>query len=270
VNSRQCTVDNAAVRTRFRVGRASVLFTVYCLLFTSLAGCGGGGIRRKVESGIAKALQQRLGPAKAYSVKVTGSTMSILGGKLDGVDISGEDVRLAKGITVARLDVSIKDLAVDTSTQAIKRCKSTTYSAAVSEDELERYVVKRYPDIPGLTLALLKDQARVTASPGVAGVTVSIVAEAALGVRGGRQLVLDLKNINVEWLPTPGFAREYIEGRVNPVFDAADLGFDARIDSVSIAPGFVTLTGTLDLVKALGTETPGDHGTTAGTEPRNL
>jgi hypothetical protein len=104
----------------------------------------------------------------------------------------------------------------------------------------------------------------------VAGVTVTIAADAGLAVRGGRQLVLDLKKIDVGWLPTPGFAREYIEGRVNPVFDAADIGFDARIDSVSIAPGFVTLTGTLDLVKALGTPEPPNRGGAEGSETRNL
>jgi len=258
------------VRTCVRIAGVALLFTVQCSLFTLLPGCGGGGIRRKVESGIAKSLQQRLGPAKAYSVKASGSTMSILGGKLDAVEISGEEVRLAKGITVARLDVSIKDLTVDTDTQAIKRCKSTTYSAAVSEAELERYLVKRYPDIPGLTITLLRDQARVEATPGVAGVMVSIVAEAALGVRDGQRLVLDLKKINVGWLPTPGFAREFIEGRINPVFDAADLGFDARIDSVRIEPGFAVLAGTLDLVKALGTANGANHGNTESGEPRNL
>ncbi len=116
------------------------LLVLLCLVFALLSGCGGG-IKRKVESGIAKSLQQRLGPAKTYSVKVAGSTMSIVSGKIDAVEISGEDVRLAKGITVARLDVNLRDLVVDTGTQEIRKCRSATYSAAVSERELNRYLV---------------------------------------------------------------------------------------------------------------------------------
>ncbi|MGC8862746.1 MAG: DUF2993 domain-containing protein [Armatimonadota bacterium] len=234
-----------------------------------LAGCGSG-IRHRVENGIARSLQKRLGPAREYSVRVSGSTMSIISGRIDSVDISGQEVRLAKGITVSRLDVSLKGLVVDTATQEIRKCARAAYLARVSEEELQRYLVRRYPDIPGLTVTLLNDQARVTATPGVAGVTVTIAADAVVAVREGRQLVLDLKKINVGWVPTPGFAREYIGKRINPVFDAADLGFDAQIESVRIEPGVAVIAGTLDLVGAIGSPDSAERGGSEPAETRNF
>ena len=252
-------------RERARLFRLIWVMTAALLV----AGCGGS-IKHRVESGIAKALQKRLGPADTYSVRVSGSTMSIIGGRIEAVEISGRDVRLAKGITLARLDVSLKGLVVDTDTQEIKRCAEAAYCARVSEDELRRYLVNRYPEIPGLDISLLRDRARVTAAPGIAGVTVTIAADAVVAVREGRQLVLDLKKIDVGPVPTPGFAREYIEKRINPVFDAADLGFDARIESIRIEPGFAVIAGTLDLVGALGTSQPGGRGSAQPVETHNF
>ena len=250
VDSKQSTVGEASVRRRVGASRAALLFTVYCSLFT-LAGCGNE-IRGNIERGIAEALPEKIGPAKSYSVKVSGSTLAMLSGKLSGVDISGEEVRTSKGVTVARLNVSIKDLLVDTGTHVIKKCGSAGYSASIAQEELQRYLIKTYPDIPDLNVSLMSGYARVLASPALAGVKVNIAAEAKLDIREGRKLALNLTKIDVAGLPTPGFAREYIERKINPVFDIADLGFDARLDSVRIDPGSITLAGTLDLLKAMG------------------
>ena len=223
--------------------------SVIALLAIVLCGCGGG-VRRKIENGIARAMPEKIGRAKSYTVKVSGSTPAMIRGRMSGVEITGEEVRLAKGFTVARLDVSLKDLVVDTHTQEIKRCASAGYSATVSEGELGRYLAKRYRDIPGLEVTLARDCAHVVANPGLAGVTVTVSADAALKVIKGRKLALEIIRIDVAGLPTPGFAREFIEGRINPIFDAADLGFDAKIDSVRIDPGSLTITGTLDVAQS--------------------
>ena len=243
---------------------------IWPLIVVALCGCSGGQIRHRIESGIARALPSKLGPAKSYTVKVSGSTMAMINGRLGAVKILGEEVRLSKGVTVARLDVDIKDLVADPGTQAIKRCGSTVYSATLAQDELQRYLIKTYPDIPGLKVSLANGAAHVLASPGLAGVKVNIAADATLEVREGRRLALNLMSIDVAGLSAPGFARDFIENRLNPVFDASELGFGARIESVRIDRGSLTLTGTLDLMKALGTSGEANHPNTETTEPRNL
>ncbi len=230
------------------------VFIVCCLLFACvLSGCGGG-IRHKIEKGIAKGMEQKLGPAKSYSVKITGPTMALVSGKLRGIEITGLDVKTPQGIVVQRLNVNVQNLEVDVSTEQIKKCGGTTYSATLSEVELARYLTKMYPDAPDFRLEFLDGFARVTAKPGVSIARVNVVVDAGVDILQRRRLALNLKELDVAGLPTPRFVRDYVERKVNPVFDVNDLDIGALVDSVSMNRGSVTVAGTLDLEKASGSK----------------
>jgi hypothetical protein len=222
------------------------------LLVTFSTGCGGSAIRHRAESEIARFLQQRIGPAKSYRVKLSGSTWSIIHGKIRQIRISADDVQLANGITLARLDVLLEGVRVDTATHLIRECKGAHYVAAVSSDEMERYLRKRYTAIPQLKIELSEGAMRIEAVPRVAGLSVPITAYASLKKRDDTEVVIDLQKIDVGWVPTPGFAKEYLEKRLNPVFEAADIGMGARINDVRIEKGFLILAGEFDPIKALG------------------
>lgn len=260
MNSEQLTVGERASRTGTGCvihipARGGLVFTVFCLLFTLLlGGCGGGGIRHKIERGIAKGMEQKLGPAKSYSVKITGPTMALVSGKLRGIEITGLDVKTPQGIVVQRLRVNVQDLEVDVGTEEIKKCGGTTYSATLSQAELARYLTKMYPDAPDFRLEFLDGFARVTAKPGVSIAKVSVVVDASVDILQHRRLALNLKELDVAGLPTPGFVRDYVERKVNPVFNVDDLDIGATIDSVSMRRGSVTVAGTLDLEKASGSK----------------
>lgn len=215
----------------------------------AVALCGCGGVKSRVEKGIERSLPQLIGPAKSYQVSVSGSTAKMLKSKLSRIDIQGEEVRLSNGMQLAKLEVSLTDVEFDSDTRSIRRTSSTTYSATLSEKELERYLRKTHPEIPELTVKLERDCATATAKPELMGLAAELRAESALKVRDNRQLVLDLKRITLGGLPAPGFAREYIEKKANPAFDASQLGYDATINSVSMEPGYITLNGTLDLTR---------------------
>jgi len=213
-----------------------------------LAGCGGS-IKNRIEKGIESCLPQIIGPASSYQVTVSGSTVKMLRHRLSRVYIKGEDVRLPNGLEVSRLDVCLNEVEFDPDKRIITDSAGATYSVELSEKELERYLKKTYPSIPGLGIDLKEGRMIARASPSLIGLTTTISAEASLGIDGQRKLVLDIKKINAAGVPAPSFAREYIESKLNPVFDASELGYDATIDSVSIKPGYVTITGKLDLAK---------------------
>jgi hypothetical protein len=217
-------------------------------------------VRKKVENRIEAALPRLIGPASSYSVRVSGSTMGMLKGKLRTTHIQGRDVRLPSGIMVAELDVVSHGIEIDRHRQQISSVVDTSYRATLAQDALNKYLCDTYRQVPHLKAELIKDQLRLSAAPDVAGVQVRISADAALKVREGRYLILDLKKVAVIGVGTPGFAREYLESRVNPVFDSTNLGYDARVDRVSIRPAGVTIEGTLDLAKQLNVESrlPGD------------
>lgn len=219
-------------------------------MLVALAGCGGV-VKSKVSSGIEESLPEIIGPARAYDVRTYGSATRIMKGKIDGLDIVGSDVRLASGVTVSRLDVKIRDLVVDPDTKEIKSVGSTDYTATLSEAELNRYLKKQYPDVPEFKIKLKDKVIGVSARPGVSVLKVGVEADVGLEVRQQRLLALDLKTLKVAGINTPGMAREYIESRIDTIFDARDIGFDARIKSAAVSKNGLSIGGNLNLMKAV-------------------
>lgn len=219
------------------------------ILVLTLAGCGNP-IRHGVEKSVEQSLLDIIGPAKSYSVRAYGPTSRLIGGKLDGLDITGADVKLSGGLTVSRLFVRIRDLEVDTQTKRIQRVGSAQYQATLTEAELNRYLRERYPDVPDLKARLRNNYLTVSTRPGIAGLRATIEADAKLDIRRRRILALDLEDVRAAGISAPGFARDFINDRLPVIFDAGDLGFDANIDRVVVQPSQLSVSGNLDLLQA--------------------
>lgn len=219
------------------------------VLFSAAILCAGcGRAERHAENKIAEALQRRLGPAKSYDVNITGSPMRLLKGKMERLDIVGKDVDLEKGIKLASLNVTIHDLVFDTNTQEIKDAGSTVFAATIAQNELTKYLHKNYPDVPDLKISLHDGYIDVSAKPTLAGIGVNVKTEASILVKDHHLLILDLKKASAAGVPAPEFARNYIETKVNPIFDSKDLGFNATVNSLNLAHGSISISGNLDLV----------------------
>lgn len=238
------------MKVGFMFRRAVVLILVI-VIAAVIAGCDGNPVREQVESSVAKAMPDVIGPAKSYQVRAYGPTLRLMKGKLDGLDITGTDVKLPSGITVSKLDVKIRDMVVDTDTKEIKRADSTEYSAVLTQAELFKHLKKRYPDVPGLGLQLKKGVMNISAKPGVSIAKVGVQADASLKVRDEHILALDLKKLKVAGIGAPQMAVNYLQSKIDTVFDTNDLGFEAKIKSAVITPGALTLNGSMDLMKAM-------------------
>ncbi|MCE5322324.1 DUF2993 domain-containing protein [bacterium] len=225
--------------------------SIIIALFIAVLCLGCGKAERHAENKIAKALQERLGPAESYEVNITGSPMKLLKGKMERLDIVGKNVNLEKGVKLASLNVTVHDLVFNTKTQEIMYASKTSFSAAIAQDELTKYLHKNYPDVPELKIALRTGYIDVSAKPTVAGVGVAVKTEADIHVKDHHLLILDLKKISAAGVPVPEFARNYIETKVNPVFDSKDLGFNATVNSIRMAQGSICVAGNLDLVQAV-------------------
>jgi hypothetical protein len=221
---------------------------IICLVGVAFAGCGR--VERKAENQIAESLKERIGPAESYDVNVTGSPLRLLKGKMDRLDIVGREVQLENGIQIALMNVSVHDLVFDPDTKEIRRAGTTLYCAKMTQQELTRYLIRTYPDVPELKVALRDGFIDVSAKPCVAGVGVAVKAEADLCVEDHHNLILVLKKVSAAGVPAPGFARDYIETRFNPVLDSRDLGFNATVNSLHLSKGSITIAGNLDLVSA--------------------
>ena len=212
------------------------------------AGCRGNPVKKRVQASVRERLPELIGPADSYDVRAYGSTVRVLKGKLDGLDITGKNIRLDGGLTLAQLDVEIRDLAIDPDTRQIKRVGPSQYVAVIDEETLTRYLRKKYPRIKGLNAVLSDGTISMSALPTVSVVKLDLRGDADLIISEGRTLELKVREIGVGRLNAPRIACEYITSKLGPIFDVRDLGFDATIRAVTINDGALTLTGGLKLM----------------------
>ena len=224
---------------------------VFVGLLAGVAGCGGNSVRHRVERSVEQSLPGIIGPAQSYSVQADGSTMGMMNGKLRGLDIIGIGVQLPSGINITRLNAKVTDITFDPGTKKIKSVGAAEYSASLSDAELTRYLRGKYPSVPGLSVAMNSGLINISAKPGVSIVKLPIRADAGLVIRDERKLALSLLQFEIAGINAPNFAVDYLESKMDVIFDANDLGFNAKIKSVVIGPGTLTLNGTLDLMKVL-------------------
>lgn len=224
---------------------------VLAVLIAVLAGCEGNPVRHKVEKSVEQSLPALIGPAQSYSVKAYGSTVGMVSGKLSGLDIIGLDVRLPNGVNVARLNAKLTNITFDSGSKEIKSVEKTEYTASLTEAEVTRYMREKHPGIAGLNVALADRNIRVSARPGVSVLRTAVQADADLEIRENRILALDLKKVKVAGVHAPDFALDFLGSKLGVIFDANDLGFEAKIRSVVIGPGSLTLVGDLDLMKVV-------------------
>ena len=227
-----------------------LLVLFFLSLIIGIAGCGNP-VRHRVERSIAQSLPEIIGQAQSYSVKADGSISGMMNGKLRSLDIIGLGVQLKSGVTVSCLNVKITDISFDPDTKKIRSVGATEYSASLTDAELTRYLICKYPDIPSLSVNMNGSLINISAKPGVSVLRVPINANAGLIIKNEHILALDLKKLKVAGINAPGFAVDYLESKLDVIFDANDLGFDAKIKTVIIGPNTLTLDGNLDLIKAI-------------------
>lgn len=216
-----------------------------------ISGCSDSAIRDKVEKSVAESLPEYIGPAESYTVKASGPTLPMMQGKLNKLDIIGINVQMPNGMRVARLNVVIPDISFDVNKKTLKRAGITEYTASISESELTRYIAEKYSKIPNLSVSLSDGNIGLFAKPGIYKLRLAVQGNADLIVRKDHILALDLKKLNVGGIAMPSFAVGLLESQLGTIFDAKDLGFDAKIKSTTIGPGTLTLNGTLDLMKMM-------------------
>lgn len=244
-------------KSTLRPGMAALTTAALAAVCLMIGGCGDP-VRNSVEHRIEDALPKLIGPAKSYEVKVYGSQMAMLKGRLRTTHIVGREVRFHSGITVEELVVESHGIEIDRHRQQISRVEGTSYKATIAQDVLNKHLRGNYRHVPSLKAVLAQGLITVSAAPELKGLPVQISADADLKVKDKRYLILDLKKISVGGIGTPGFAREYLETKINPVFDSASLGYDAKLDRVQIDSNRLTLEGTLDLASHLNVKKPED------------
>lgn len=209
----------------------------------------GAAIRTKIASSVAASAPDMLGPGK-YSVDVTGGLIGLLRGRIEKIDIHGSDVKMSNGMIVDRLNVGLNGVHFKRD-QTVTKVESTGFAASVSEDNLTDYLRASRGDMKEAEITLADGRLCYAGRPRVLGLKVKVKAEGTLDLDGNTKVHMSLCKCSGAGIKTPGMVRGWIERRINPVFDATQMGVDAKLKSVEVAKGAIALAGTADVNKKL-------------------
>jgi hypothetical protein len=214
--------------------------------------CFGPGafVRWKIEQAVKEKLPDMIGPARSYTVSVKGGLFEIIKGHIAAVNIRGNGVRLANGLTIDRLDIRLQGIKFKPD-QTITDVQSTDFAAVVTEQGLSEFLTNARPDMKDSKISLADNRLTLSASLRILATRTPVTLECSLRIDEATKLNLVIDRLIARGVNVPGFVRGKLMHDLNPVFDTQQMGIDAKLRSVQIANGAITLTGNADVKGAL-------------------
>jgi len=229
-----------------RAGKLSIvviLVAAVCLLPGSI-------LRWKIGQSVAAKMPELIGPAQSYSANVTGGLIGILRGRIERIDITGRKVKMSNGVVVDRLDIGLSGVHFKPD-PTVTRVESAGFAALVTQDDLNNWLATSRPDLHDGHITIENGRLIVRAKPKVLLLRTPVKVEGTLRILDGSKLYMVLKNVSTRGIRVPGFVRGRIEHDINPILDAEQMGIGAKLKSVRVTDGAITVAGTADVNKAL-------------------
>jgi len=228
------------------MGRGFRRLFIAAILVAAVCFAPGAILRWRIGQSVAGRMPQLIGPARSYSVGVSGGLFEIIHGRIDKVDIRGSGVNLSNGVEVDRLDVGLRGVRFKPD-RTVTDIRSAEFSAWVTEKNLNDFFASSRPDMPGAKITLDDGKLSLSASPRIFATRTPISLEGTLRIVDGKKLILVLNRLRARGIRIPGFMRRRIMHDINPVLDTQKMGIGARLNSVDISDGAIRVTGTADV-----------------------
>lgn len=219
---------------------------VSAILAILVAGCAGGIIKSKVQSGIRSALPKYLGPAKNYTVKADGSGEAMLSGHIGHLHIEGEDVQMEPKLTVSKLVIDLDDIRFNTHTRKIKSIKGTDFSAVLVQDALNHFVTESTKNKYEIDLKLQPNVINVDFSHSIMGQKSRISVVGKPAIVDGTKVNFIADKASVASLPVPKLIVDKILDRVNPIIDTTQFKLPMKLKEIAISDGSLQISGSAE------------------------
>jgi hypothetical protein len=166
------------------------------------------------------------------------------------------DVALQNTITLARLNVEMRDADVDTGRARIRSVGLTTFRAEVTEFALNHYVRQAAsPDdsVRIRSVRLAANRFTLDAGYRLLGREIGFSAEVEPRLASPTRLEFDPERFALLGLriPLPDSALNWLAKRLTDGFDFSTLPFPVHIDSIRVDRGIITVSGTADVMRSL-------------------
>lgn len=210
---------------------------VVTVVAASIAGCAGY-VNQRLEAALREALPRLVGPAERYDVSVRGADAA--GSRVDEVHAVGIRVQRPRTPVLARVDVTLRDVAVDRDARRVTSVGRATVALHLREQDMTDHLAgQRW--VEGATVRFSgADEITVGGRLGIPGLTALALLPAEFRgrvVARGAQLLLRIDAITIGAQAAPALARRAVEQAINPIFDAAEHAVPSQIDAVQVAAG---------------------------------
>lgn len=212
-------------------------------------GCGRA-VNRAAERHIRDLLPNMLGEARIYRVHVAGDELGTSHGKLDSVEIDGEDVQLSGGLLIDRLKVSLHKVDADLDHRKLRSIGSATFTATISSKTLDEYLAGESPEderIRNAHVTLRNGEVTLSAERVVLGAGVPFRIYGPLKVIGPHRIELDPNKLVVVGVPITGVPLRFLKRKFESAIDLSGLGVPMVLESVRTENGKLILSGLPDI-----------------------
>lgn len=206
-------------------------------------GCSTRFIRGRAESRITESLEDLIGPADRYRVKVRNTKdAEIVVGRLRRIEIDGWHVRAGEQIDLESVHLVLQNLRYHAPPDERISVGDSDLVIHLTEASLNDYLRRQHPDSP--TVVHLNDgTVTLKGTFRFLGVPTPIETDGRLEVVEHSRVEFRADRVRLAIDPIPGFGKEYVEKRLNPLIDVVRLKLPLRLDSIQIQCGRMIVRG---------------------------
>jgi hypothetical protein len=208
-----------------------------------LTGCSTRLIRGRAERRITDKLEDLIGPADQYRVRLRGARdAEIVVGRIRLIEIEGWNVRAGEQIDLASVRLVVRDLRYHAPPDERISVGSSELEIHLTEASLNDYLRRQHPDLQPVVhlndgTVTLKGMFRLL------GIPTPIETEGRLVVVDRTRVEFRADTVRLSIDPIPGVGNEYVESRLNPLINVARLKLPLRLDSVELQNGRMIVRG---------------------------
>jgi len=200
-------------------------------------------VRGRAERRIAHKLDDLIGPAERYQVRVRGTKdAEIVAGRLRRIDVDGWNVHAGNQIDLESFHLELHELRYHAPPDESLTIGDSRLEIQITEPALNSYLRRQHPDNhPEIRL----DAGRVTlkGTMRLLGVDAPLITTGWLEVVERTRVNYRAETVRLSTEPIPGVGAEYVESHLNPLLNVARLNLPLRLDEIEVQPGRLIVRG---------------------------
>jgi len=229
-------------------------FALALVVATVSSGCSTRIVRRNAEKRLARRLEEFLGPAEKYRVRIYGTTdAQLVAGRVRRLVFEGYRI-LARGVLpVEYLWGELREIRYVGGEAELLEIRDSDLAVEFSEAGLNRYLREHHGRYqPELTV--LDGTVRATILYRIAGTPAPIAAVGRLVVVDHQRLDFRAEQVETPLPIHPDSARSLLEEIVNPIVDLRRIDWPLRLDTVRVEQGRIMVHGSATVRQRLERE----------------